>query len=102
MRIAILASLAAVAAVTATAAANAQSGTVRIEPRPFYGATVTLEEGVRVFRPLPPTRYVIVNPGSRTPLNIGINDTRVIEHSTSNNYHYGQPVVPVSPRRSRH
>ena len=33
----------------------------RIEPRPFYGATVTIESGVRVFRPLPTTRHVIVN-----------------------------------------
>jgi hypothetical protein len=28
--------------------------TTRIEPRPFYGATVSVEEDVRVFRPLPP------------------------------------------------
>ena len=30
--------------------ANAESFTTRIEPRPFYGAVVTLEEGVRVIR----------------------------------------------------
>ena len=35
-------------------AAFAEAVTTRIETRPFYGATVTLEEGVRVFRPLPP------------------------------------------------
>ncbi len=41
-----------------------QAYTTRIEPRPFYGATVTLEEGVRVFRPLPPHDRVIINPGN--------------------------------------
>jgi len=81
-----LASIIAVSTLVAATAASAQSGTTRIEPRPFYGATVTLEEGVRVFRPLPPTRHVIVNPGSRTPLNLSINETRTVEHSY--NYHY--------------
>ena len=47
--------------------ALAQS-TTRIEPRPFYGATVTIEAGVRVFRPLPPHDRVIINPGNATPL----------------------------------
>jgi hypothetical protein len=46
----------------------------RIEPRPFYGATVTIEEGVRVFRPLPATRHMIINP-NRTPLNLAFSDT---------------------------
>ncbi len=66
--------------------ALAQGGTIRIEPRPFYGATVTLEEGVRVFRPLPPDRYVIINPDHRTPLSLGISDTRVYEQRNTNNY----------------
>lgn len=65
--------------------ANAQ-GTIRIEPRPFYGAVVTLEEGVRVFRPLPPDRYVIINPGEKTPLSISINDTHVTERRIIQNY----------------
>ena len=38
--------------------------TTRIEPRPFYGATVTIEAGVRVFRPLPPHDRIIIDPGS--------------------------------------
>lgn len=62
--------------------------TTRIEPRAFYGASVTIEEGVRVFRPLPAERHVIVNPGGSTPLSLGYNDTRVIEQSTSQNYYY--------------
>jgi hypothetical protein len=70
---------AAVAAFAVSHQNAAAQGTVRIEPRPFYGAVVTLEEGVRVFRPLPPDRYVIINPGNRTPLSISINDTRINE-----------------------
>ncbi len=63
--------------------------TTRIEPRPVYGATVTIEEGVRVFRPLPPERHVIINPGNATPLHLGFNETRVTEHhsSVSSNVH---------------
>lgn len=70
-----------------TSAAFAQSSTIRIEPRPVYGATVTIEEGVRVFRPLPPEKYVIVNPNG-TPVNIGISEQRVINttRSTSHNF----------------
>jgi hypothetical protein len=58
--------------------ALAQSSTIRIEPRPVYGATVTIEEGVRVFRPLPPDKYVIVNPNG-TPVNLGLNESNVTE-----------------------
>jgi hypothetical protein len=53
-----------------------QSYTTRIEPRPFYGATVTLEEGVRVFRPLPPHDRIIINPGNATPLTIDVGNVR--------------------------
>ena len=77
------------AALPLAAPAFAQEAyTTRIEPRPFYGATVTIESGVRVFRPLPTTRHVIVNPGGQTPLNLGYYDTRITEHSTSQNYNY--------------
>lgn len=71
-----------------TSAAFAQSSTVRIEPRPVYGATVTIEEGVRVYRPLPPERIVIVNPNG-TPLNLGFSEKRVteIKRSTTQNIH---------------
>lgn len=76
--------------------ALAQSATVRIEPRAVYGATVTIEEGVRVFRPIPADKYVIVNPNG-TPVNLGLNQTNVTEtrrsYSTSNstNRFYGNP-----------
>ena len=49
--------------------------TTRIEPRGFYGATVSIEAGVRVFRPLPRTTHVIINP-NKTPLNLSFEETR--------------------------
>lgn len=51
-------------------AAAADAYTTRIEPRPFYGATVTLEEGVRVFRPLPRHDRVIINPGNEAAVDV--------------------------------
>ena len=89
--------LAAIAmAVVGTTAAGAEAYTTRIEPRPFYGAVVTLEEGVRVIRPLPPERHVIINPGNATPLSLGFNETNVYENRTIRNYNYneggGSPV----------
>lgn len=67
-----------------------QSHTTRIEPRAYYGAVVTMEAGVRVFRPLPPDRHVIINPGGKTPLALGIGETNV----------YDYPGFYNDPRRS--
>lgn len=79
-------SLLTVAALSATGPALANDAyTTRIETRPFYGAIVTMEQGVRVFRPLPPTRQLIINPGGQTPLNIGQTDVNV----TDPGYYYG-------------
>jgi hypothetical protein len=50
---------------------------------------VTLEEGVRVIRPLPPERQVIINPGNATPLALGFNETHVYENRVVRNYNYG-------------
>lgn len=69
-----------------SAVAHAESATIRIEPRPYHGAVVTIEQGVRVWRPLPPPRYVIINP-NQTPINLGLTDIQ--ERSTSHNYFYG-------------
>jgi hypothetical protein len=75
----------------APAAAIAETPTTtRIETRPFYGATVTLEEGVRVFRPLPPHDRIIINPAGRTPLNLSYEEHRSVSH----NYHYGAGYAP--------
>jgi hypothetical protein len=87
----VLVPFAAVAALAFTyTAASAEAFTTRIEPRPFYGATVTLEEGVRVIRPLPPERQVIINPGNATPLSLGFNETNVYEQRTVRNYNYNE------------
>lgn len=79
-----LAVMAVVAALLPAAAAAQEATTTRIETRAFYGATVTLEAGVRVFRPLPPHSKVIINPGGTTPLYLGHEEHR----STSHNYNY--------------
>jgi hypothetical protein len=76
------------AAVLLPATAALAQGTIRVEPRPFYGAVVTIEEGVRVFRPLPPDRYVVINPGHQTPLSLGIQDTTVYERREIHNYNH--------------
>jgi hypothetical protein len=74
---------------------GAQAGdakTIRIEPRAFYGATVSLESGVRVFRPLPPPGYVIINP-NQTPVNINVEDVTKRIESTSHHHYHGAPGV---------
>lgn len=65
----------------------AGGSTIQIEPRPTYGATVTIEEGVRVFRPLPGPRQVIVNP-NRTPLYLDVG-----QHTTVNQVNSSTNVV---------
>ncbi|HEU0060005.1 MAG TPA: hypothetical protein VFR19_09035 [Hyphomicrobiaceae bacterium] len=94
MRILAAAFLLAASLVLSTAAARAEARTVRIEPRPFYGATVTLEEGVRVFRPLPPHDRVIINPGSKTPLSLGIYESNNYNANYNYNYDEGFAAVP--------
>jgi uncharacterized membrane protein YgcG len=66
-----------VATIAAASVAQAE-GLIRIEPRPYYGAVVTMERGVRVFRPLPTQHLMIINPDNKTPVNISFN--RTIEH----------------------
>jgi hypothetical protein len=80
---------AAAAAFFVKATGATESYTTRIEPRNVYGATVTIEEGVRVFRPLPTERRVFVNPGGMTPLYLEFDETRVREESSSTNNFYG-------------
>ncbi|HZT47023.1 MAG TPA: hypothetical protein VFA64_03550 [Hyphomicrobiaceae bacterium] len=73
MRSLTLAGVAALGLAAGTLPSSAEPVTTRIEPRPFYGATVTIEHGVRVIRPLPPHDRVIINPNA-TPLQIDIGD----------------------------
>src|SRR5262245_55291654 len=76
------------------ALAESEASTVRIDPRAYYGAVVTLEQGVRVWRPLPPTRHMIINPDDPTPLNLSLADVR--ETITSNNYVQAPPEAPAA------
>ena len=55
------------------------SSTIRIEPNSYYGAVVTVEQGVRVWRPLPPTRHMIINPAG-APVSINLTDVRETVH----------------------
>lgn len=71
----------------------------RIEPRPYYGATITIEEGVRVFRPLPTTKHIIINPDNRTPLTIKVDgDGNVSRPTVTNNVNVNTRVIRRGPR----
>lgn len=71
-----------------TCVVASEATTTRIETRPFYGATVTLEAGVRVFRPLPPHSKVIINPNGRTPVSLGFEENRWVSHNYNYNHNY--------------
>jgi hypothetical protein len=58
--------------------ALAQEHTTRIETRPYYGAVVTIENGVRVYRPIPPTTHLIINPDGLTPMNLGLGSAAAV------------------------
>jgi hypothetical protein len=89
-----LVSMSIVAGAAMAFAASALAGpahTTRIETQRYYGAIVTLEHGVRVTRPLPPTQHMIINPDGATPLSIGANG----DVSASS------PSVPAEPESNR-
>ena len=72
-------SLASLALLLASVPAATAASLTRIETGPVYGAaTVTVEHGVQVYRPLPPLRHMILNPEGRTPLNLTIEDRNVV------------------------
>ncbi len=79
-------SLAGLCLLLASAPAASAASLVRIETQPVNGAaTVTVEHGVQVYRPLPALRYMILNPDGRTPLNLTIEDRNVVVR----HYYYG-------------
>lgn len=59
--------------------------TTRIETRPYYGAVVTIENGVRVYRPVPPTTHLIINPDGLTPLTLGVGAAAVAQPPVDGN-----------------
>ncbi len=72
-----LIALAAMVASVASSSALA-SELIRIEPRPYYGAVVSIENGVRVYRALPTQSLMIINPDNKTP--VSLNFSRSVEH----------------------
>ncbi len=107
-------SLLSLALLTAGASAAAAASLTRIETRPFYGATITIEEGVRVFRPLPPHRQIIINPDGKTPLNltfeernVTVNQYQTITEAEPDDVRFGYgggffAGNPIKDRRFRH
>jgi len=77
MRVPGLLLLAAIAAAFVGPAQAQTAHTMRIETRPVYGAVVTIEHGVRVYRPVPPTGHLIVNP-DKVPLGLSVEDLGAI------------------------
>ncbi len=75
----------------AGASAAAAASLTRIETRPFHGATITLEEGVRVYRPLPSHRHIIINPDGKTPLNLTFEERNTVVHHHQYQYSDGEP-----------
>jgi hypothetical protein len=71
-----------------TTAALADARTIRIEPRPYTSVVVTVENGVRVWRPMPPTELVIVNPGNKASINLEI-DAKSHRDNRNYNFHQG-------------
>ncbi len=62
MRILGLLLIAAAVAAYMPSAIGQEAYTTRVETRPYYGAVVTIEHGVRVYRPVPPTQHMIIDP----------------------------------------
>jgi hypothetical protein len=58
-----------------------EARTTRIVTQPVYGATVTVEHGVRVYRPVPPTTHMIVNPDGAAPVVIGADAQRIVNQA---------------------
>lgn len=83
MRTLVLVLAATSASAIAAPALASDSVTTRVETRPYYGAVVTVEHGVRVYRPLPHHDRVIINP-SNNPIYLGINDRPVMINQNAN------------------
>lgn len=76
--------------VAASTALASDASTTRVEPRPFYGAIVSVESGVRVFRALPPHRNIIIAPEDGPGVNLSINDTRKTVTRDGDDGRYGR------------
>jgi len=79
------AACAAFAALASLPALAQDAHTTRIEHESYYGAVVTVEQGVRVFRPLPPDRHVIINPDGDSKIRLNVGDAGGSRHSVRGN-----------------
>ena len=71
-------SASAAALLLTAAVAEARDGhTTRVVRGDVYGATITVEEGVRVFRPLPSDRHVIVKPDGEDDVEIEVREYNI-------------------------
>lgn len=80
-RLLLASAVAAAAAVPASAGNEGGAVTTRIETRPYYGAVVTVENGVRVWRPLPPHDRIIINPDGKAAVNFEIDAKKHASHN---------------------
>lgn len=62
-----------IATPTLAPAVLADAVTTRIETRPYYGAIVTIEQGVRVWRALPPHDRIIIVPENAKNVKVNVN-----------------------------
>ncbi len=74
------------AAATCSTAVLAEAVTTRIETRPYYGAIVTVERGVRVWRPLPPHDRIIINPQGKASVNLELKARNGHSNGNGNSY----------------
>ena len=58
---------------------------------------MTLESGVRVFRPLPPHDRVIINPNGKTPLHLGFEENTWTSHNYNYNTNSGRAADSAAP-----
>ena len=66
------AGIACVAVSVTLASQTSANDSIRIEPTPVYGATVEMQEGVRIVRFLPSSRQIIVNSKVTAPVTIKV------------------------------
>jgi hypothetical protein len=74
--------------------AFAGATTTRIETRPYYGAVVTVEQGVRVWRPLPPHGHVIIDPRGQARVNVDVGSAPV-PYAPAVVNQYSQVIAPA-------
>jgi len=84
-----------VAAGSVVSAHAGDANTTRIIHGEPYGAVVTDENGVLVFRALPSVKHVVINPGGKTPLTINMNEITQI------NRYEGPKVIVVGAEKRR-